>query len=250
MPMLQESEEPGLLNRKIVVEKVKSVFSKTLKKPFIGKVDTDEQPPPLPPKTFQKPPLLPRPALPPPLPPRKAPLCRELVSSPPPVDPSVSELVQSFTKLQENVLVAPKLFGSMSSITTIVEVIEEPISDDGFGFFGKPPPLPDDIAQPPPMWSLTTEPNEITFSTFKPKPDWKDAFFQPVKIKLEREGSASKLPKLVEGMLHQSEEQKSETYKAETLKRCKVRVSDIVSSFEQKGNSLEDEKQVHINYFV
>jgi len=279
MPTIHEQEQIGLLNRRIVVEKVKSVFNKTLKK----SLNNDEKPPPLPPKTYQKPPLLPRPAKPPPLPPRKAPLMQQCLFAAPIVDPCVSELVLNFTKLQESVKVpsVPAKVYECSSISTISEVAEEnnyedfecfkhlsppdpvqsengqilvdpiplPTSidepDNTFGFLEKPSTFTVDIIQPPEPF-LTTE-NHVTFSTFKPKLDWKDAFFQPVKIKLERQGSTSKLPKIVEDILEHSGGKQCDSYKAETIKRSRVKVSDIVNCFEQKGTTLDEDKSQVLN---
>lgn len=237
------------------------------------------EPPPLPPRWCQKfnPKL--RPSIPPPLPPKtlenEPPAVRRDLKKSKAENMTVNELVENFIKLQESVSVENLEENSFSDVPKPLEEIKTVPEANVFNFDEyKPVDLPcANIDEVDCAKSVTP-----TFSTFKPdiakKPDWKEAFLQPVnpvvlinkpmqsipvieqKPKISKipvpehskpkvvktkipQMKSSKIPKLVEEIMGKSSEKKPQSFNSATLKKCNVKVSEIVNNFEQKGKSVK-----------
>ncbi|KAK6641883.1 hypothetical protein RUM44_013603 [Polyplax serrata] len=205
------------------------------------------EPPPLPPKMCQKY-LKSRPSVPPPLPPKtvtevKPPeIRRDLKRSKTEPETSVAELVNNFTKLQER-----------SSPENGKIPIEEKFEKKSFILETRPITFLNHVGIENIFREKVSPP---TFSTFKPevvhKKDWKETFFQPVNktfvsecdtekpkllLKNGLNGKSTKIPKLVEEMIEKALEKRTSTaadsFDPETLKKCKINVSNLVNNFEQ-----------------
>lgn len=199
-------------------------------------------PPPLPPRISQKKSSKVRPSVPPPLPPKavtdgRPPAVRRDLKKSKVQHQNVYELVDNFIQLQE-IVHAEKPYESQ-------EPDEEKREEDGFALVNRKPVFFGEVK------ASQDYPVPPTFTTFKPelpKSDWKEEFFQPLNkslispSKLKVHSKSSKIPKIVEEIMEKAAEKKLESYNYDSLKKCKVNVSTLVSNFEQIRKESESSR--------
>lgn len=246
-------------------------------KNFTGLNCVASEPPPLPPKLHQKYNFKTRPSVPPPLPPKS-------VAEPEP--PVIRRDLKKFKSeieqypvvvvVEESSSVNNGFLPFLENSKTLTDEEEE--EEEGkhktkvFFPFEQTEPvdflsrIKSDQAARQDDIPTTTVP--VSFTTFKPeitKKDCKENVFQvsaPKSFTVEKtkpkffkllngvHGKSSKIPKLVEEMIEKKCEKKFESFDLETLKKCKINVSNLVNNFEQIEKDVRKNERIPTNGFV